>query len=173
MRPTLAINRSDTAVRRLAADHAGNIVPLFALANTGVYLGGGRLGEAIGSPIMLGIFLGYVLGKPIGILSASWVGELPQLRLRRTISWPVLGICGAVAGIASDDLVRGCRAKPCRLGVFLVEHCGLQRAVEFEPQPVLSSGRDLRHSRGPQDTGFSGEDDARRVWRPWYPSLLR
>ena len=75
------------------------VVPLFALANAGVYLGGGRLGNAIGSPIMLGVFLGYVLGKPIGILVASWAGELPQLRLRRTISWPVLGIGGAVAGI--------------------------------------------------------------------------
>ncbi len=75
------------------------VVPLFALANAGVYLGGGRLGDAIGSPIMLGIFLGYVLGKPIGILTASWLGELPALRLRRTISWPVLGIGGAVAGI--------------------------------------------------------------------------
>jgi protein-disulfide isomerase len=48
---------------------------------------------------MLGVFLGYVLGKPIGILTASFLGELPQLRLRRTISWPVLGIGGAVAGI--------------------------------------------------------------------------
>jgi Na+/H+ antiporter NhaA len=76
------------------------VVPLFALANAGVYLGGGRLGSAIGSPVMLGIFLGYVLGKPAGILSASWLGcRLPRLRLHRTISWPVLGIGGAVAGM--------------------------------------------------------------------------
>ena len=75
------------------------VVPLFALANAGVYLGGGRLGSAIGSPIMLGVFLGYVLGKPIGILTACWLGELPRLRLRRTLSWPVLGIGSAVAGI--------------------------------------------------------------------------
>jgi Na+/H+ antiporter NhaA len=75
------------------------IVPLFALANAGVYLGGGRLGQAVGSPIMLGIFLAYVVGKPLGILAASRVGALPQLGLRRTISWPVLGIGGAVAGI--------------------------------------------------------------------------
>ena len=75
------------------------VVPLFALANAGVYLGGGRLGEALGSPIMLGIFLGYVLGKPAGILAASRIGALPRLGLRRTISWPVLGIGGAVAGI--------------------------------------------------------------------------
>jgi len=75
------------------------VVPLFALANAGVYLGGGRLGDAIGSPVMLGIFLGYVLGKPIGSLAASCVGSIPRLDLRRTISWPVLGIGGAVAGI--------------------------------------------------------------------------
>jgi protein-disulfide isomerase len=75
------------------------VVPLFALANAGVYLGGGRLSGALGSPIMLGIFLGYVLGKPAGILVASWIGDLPRLRLRRTISWPVIGIGGTVAGI--------------------------------------------------------------------------
>jgi Na+/H+ antiporter NhaA len=75
------------------------VVPLFALANAGVYLGGGRLGDAIGSPVMLGIFLGYVLGKPAGILTASWIGSMPRLGLRRTISWPVLGIGGAVAGM--------------------------------------------------------------------------
>src|SRR6185437_5035405 len=75
------------------------VVPLFALANAGVYLGGGRLGNAIGSPVMLGIFLGYVLGKPAGILTASWIGCVRRFGLRRTISWPVLGIGGAVAGI--------------------------------------------------------------------------
>ena len=75
------------------------VVPLFALANAGVYLGGGRLGQALGSPIMLGITLGYVLGKPAGILAAARVGALPRFGLQRTISWPVLGIGGAVAGI--------------------------------------------------------------------------
>ena len=49
---------------------------------------------------MLGIFLGYVLGKPAGILIVSWIGSsMPRLGLRRTISWPVLGIGGAVAGM--------------------------------------------------------------------------
>ena len=75
------------------------VVPLFALANAGVYLGGGRLGQALGSPIMLGIFVGYVIGKPLGILAASRIGALPRFGLRRTISWPVLGLGGAVAGI--------------------------------------------------------------------------
>ena len=47
------------------------IVPLFALANAGIALDGGFLGDALTSPIMLGIVLGYVLGKPLGVLAAS------------------------------------------------------------------------------------------------------
>jgi NhaA family Na+:H+ antiporter len=48
------------------------IMPLFALANAGVALGGpGRGGD--GSAITLGIILGLVLGKPIGITLFSWL----------------------------------------------------------------------------------------------------
>src|SRR6201986_4513403 len=48
------------------------IVPLFALANAGVNLGGGVLTKALSSPITLGILLGYVVGKPIGVFTGSW-----------------------------------------------------------------------------------------------------
>ena len=60
------------------------VVPLFALANTGVDLGGGVLGEALRSPITWGIVAGLVLGKPIGITAAvllgrrAGIGRLPQ-----------------------------------------------------------------------------------------------
>jgi Na+/H+ antiporter NhaA len=60
------------------------VVPLFALANTGVDLGGGVLGEALRSPITWGIVAGLVLGKPIGITVAvllgrrAGIGRLPQ-----------------------------------------------------------------------------------------------
>ncbi|MGB0119923.1 MAG: Na+/H+ antiporter NhaA [Solirubrobacterales bacterium] len=60
------------------------IVPLFALANAGVDLGDGVLGEAMRSPLTWGIVLGLVVGKTIGIsigalgsLSLKW-GSLPQ-----------------------------------------------------------------------------------------------
>ncbi len=43
-------------------------VPLFALANAGVALGGDSLGTAFTSPVTLGAVAGLVLGKPIGIL---------------------------------------------------------------------------------------------------------
>ena len=43
------------------------IVPLFALANAGVVINGDSLSRAFGSPITLGIVVGYVVGKPLGI----------------------------------------------------------------------------------------------------------
>jgi protein-disulfide isomerase len=61
---------------------------------------GSLLGRAYSSPITLGILLGYVLGKPIGILGASAIAvSLPRLGLRRSLSWPVIAGGGAVAGI--------------------------------------------------------------------------
>jgi Na+/H+ antiporter NhaA len=76
------------------------VVPLFALANAGIHVTGSLLGDAIGSPITLGILVGYVVGKPLGIVGASWLASRPALRgPRPPISWPLLFGAGAVAGI--------------------------------------------------------------------------
>ncbi|HEY5342565.1 MAG TPA: Na+/H+ antiporter NhaA [Solirubrobacteraceae bacterium] len=76
------------------------IVPLFALANAGVHLSGGLLGDAAGSPITLGILGGYVIGKPLGIAGASWIASRPALRGPRSpLSPPLLAAGGAFAGV--------------------------------------------------------------------------
>jgi Na+/H+ antiporter NhaA len=75
------------------------IVPLFALANAGIHVNGGLLRDAVGSPITLGIFFGYVLGKPLGILGTSSLALRLPLGLRRGLSWPVIAGGGVVAGI--------------------------------------------------------------------------
>src|SRR4051794_17116312 len=74
------------------------IVPLFALANAGIHIDGQLLGDAIKSPVTLGIVFGYVLGKPLGILGASWLATRFG-GLRRALSWPVIAAGGAVAGV--------------------------------------------------------------------------
>jgi NhaA family Na+:H+ antiporter len=48
------------------------IVPLFALANAGVYLGGDLI-AALTNPITLGVIIGLVLGKQIGVTLFSWL----------------------------------------------------------------------------------------------------
>jgi Na+/H+ antiporter NhaA len=76
------------------------IVPLFALANTGIHLDADLLGDAVTSPITLGIFFGYVIGKPIGLVAATWLGTRRwALDIRPSLSWPVLSGGGAVAGV--------------------------------------------------------------------------
>ena len=76
------------------------IVPLFALANAGIHLTGKLLSDAISSPITLGIVIGYLVGKPIGIFAGSWLATRPALHgPRALISGPVLIAAGACAGI--------------------------------------------------------------------------
>jgi protein-disulfide isomerase len=76
------------------------IVPVFALANAGIHIDGNLLGDAVGSPVTLGILFGYVIGKPLGILGMSWLATRPWLAgLRRSLSWPVIAGGGTVAGI--------------------------------------------------------------------------
>jgi NhaA family Na+:H+ antiporter len=48
------------------------IVPLFALANAGVRVEGG-LGAALGNRVTLGVVVGLVLGKQIGVTLATWL----------------------------------------------------------------------------------------------------
>jgi Na+/H+ antiporter NhaA len=76
------------------------IVPLFALANAGIAIDSGFLERAFNSPITLGILFGYVAGKPLGILGASWlVARLSRERLRPPVGWAAVAGGGTIAGI--------------------------------------------------------------------------
>jgi protein-disulfide isomerase len=76
------------------------IVPLFALANAGVPISGGFLGRAFASPITLGILVGYVVGKPIGVTGGAWVAtRLSGGRIRPPVGWAALVGGGSIAGI--------------------------------------------------------------------------
>ena len=51
------------------------VVPLFAMANAGIPLSGELLGDAVSSPATLGVALGLVVGKPLGIGIATWLAR--------------------------------------------------------------------------------------------------
>jgi Na+/H+ antiporter NhaA len=103
------------------------IVPLFALANAGFHLSSGLIGDAVTSPITLGIVVGYVVGKPLGILCATWIATRPALHgPRPTVSWPVLTGGAAVAGIGftvslliSNLAFSGQRLDEAKLGILV------------------------------------------------------
>lgn len=76
------------------------IIPLFALANAGIGLSGGEIDAALSSRVALGVVVGLVIGKPLGIFLFTYAGvKLKMADLPRGVSFAhVLG-GGAVAGI--------------------------------------------------------------------------
>ncbi len=75
------------------------IMPLFALLNAGITFGGEAGGDMF-SAVMLGAFLGLLLGKPLGILGACWLARATGMaRLPEGISMPALLGTGFLAGI--------------------------------------------------------------------------
>jgi protein-disulfide isomerase len=75
-------------------------VPLFALANAGIAVDRDLLGRAFTSPITLGILFGYVVGKPVGIVGASWLySRLGGGRARPPVGWGAFAGGGTIAGI--------------------------------------------------------------------------
>jgi NhaA family Na+:H+ antiporter len=75
------------------------ILPLFALFNAGVYLGGDALGQTT-DPIAVGIILGLVLGKQIGVVGISWLSIKSGLAdLPDGVSWPHIWGASCLAGV--------------------------------------------------------------------------
>ena len=76
------------------------IVPVFALANAGIAIDRDFLRQAYTSPITLGILFGYAVGKPVGIVGATWINtRLSGGRVRPPVGWAALAGCGTIAGI--------------------------------------------------------------------------
>ncbi len=100
------------------------IVPLFALANAGIHLDGELLGDAATSPITLGILVGYVVGKPVGIIASAWLAARLG-RMRLVLSWPSIVGGGVIAGIGftvalliSNHAFDGQQLEEAKLGIF-------------------------------------------------------
>ncbi len=76
------------------------IVPLFAFANAGIAIDSELLERAVSSPVTVGIFLGYVLGKPLGIVGgAVLVTRLSRGGLRPPVGWAAVLGAGTIAGV--------------------------------------------------------------------------
>ena len=75
------------------------IMPLFALANTGIALTG-NWAEGLATPNSLGIFSGLLIGKPLGIALFSYLAiKLGISRLPNDVSWRHIIGAGFLGGI--------------------------------------------------------------------------
>jgi NhaA family Na+:H+ antiporter len=76
------------------------VIPVFALANAGVALDRDMLARAVGSPITLGVLVGLVVGKLVGIFGASLLAVRVGLgTLPRMVSRQQLAAAATLAGI--------------------------------------------------------------------------
>lgn len=75
------------------------IIPLFALANTGIRLQPGFYSQLL-SKNSLGIITGLVLGKPLGIIAFAWIAVKTKLSsLPGIATWRHIAGAGLLAGI--------------------------------------------------------------------------
>ncbi len=73
---------------------------MFALANAGLHLSGEQLARAFTSPVALGILIGYVVGKPLGIVaSTALTSALSRGRIRPPVGWGAVTAGGTLAGV--------------------------------------------------------------------------
>jgi len=99
------------------------IMPLFAFANAGLSLSFGDISNSV----TLAVFVGYAVGKPLGIMSFSWLAMRLRIAIRpRDLTWRLLAGGSVLAGIGftmalfianlsfSNDLLDG-----AKLGILL------------------------------------------------------
>ncbi len=140
------------------------VMPVFAFANAGVTIGGGEP-SAFGSQVILGIGLGLVLGKPIGVMAAAWVAVKAGIaELPSGVSWRqmfgVSALCGVgftmslfIGGLAFDDAALLDSAKmgilmasgiSALIGTGALLAVGTKKIAAADPaaDPVVATGGD-------------------------------
>jgi Na+/H+ antiporter NhaA len=137
------------------------IVPLFALANAGIVISGAFLSRAYTSPITLGIIVGYVVGKPIGITgSTALVTKLSGGRIRPPVGWASVLGGGTIAGIGftvslliASLAFTGTELEEATLGVLTAAvGASLATAVVFRLTSILPRRLRLRALVGTSET---------------------
>jgi Na+/H+ antiporter NhaA len=161
------------------------IVPLFGLANAGIAIDGKFLGTALTSSITIGVFLGYVLGKPLAVAGVSGlVTWVTKGRIRPAVGWASVLGTGTIAGIGftvsfliANLALRGPELAEAKLGVLAgavaasVLTWGIFRLVALLPKPqkavaLLGDAEELTdlipevdaerdHTRGPEDASVT------------------
>jgi Na+/H+ antiporter NhaA len=126
------------------------IVPLFGLANAGIAIDAQFLGRALRSPVTIGVFLAYVLGKPIAVTGvAALITWSTRGRIRPGVGWLTVLGAGTIAGIGftvsfliAELAFDGPELAEAKLGLLAA---GLVAAVltwaEFRLSDLLPKGR--------------------------------
>jgi hypothetical protein len=95
-----SLSPNDRLTRTWSGVSSYLIVPLFGLANAGIVIDAGFLGDALDSRVTLGVFFAYVVGKPLAITGVSGlVTWLSRGRVRPAAGWASVLGTGTIAGM--------------------------------------------------------------------------
>ncbi len=109
---------------RLSPVSAGLAVPFFALVSAGVPISGG--GSLLHDPIVIGVLIGLVVGKPVGVLGGTYlVTRLTRAELNEDLTWGQMlgvsmlaGIGFTVSLLVSDLTFTGAEADAAKTAVL-------------------------------------------------------
>ena len=94
--PDEARSPAERLEHRLVPLSSGVAVPFFALLSAGVVISAG----ALGTPVALGVALGLVVGKPVGVLGGAWVvTRFTRAELNDDIGWRDITGVAVLAGV--------------------------------------------------------------------------
>lgn len=94
------LKQSDRAMHTIHPISAGFAVPVFAFFTAGVFIEGISIFDVTNSPIALGIILGLVIGKPIGVVGVAWLmARFTKASLNSNLSWWDVATIGALSGV--------------------------------------------------------------------------
>ena len=90
-------HRAEHVIRPISA---GLAVPLFAFFAAGVGLQGTEVGEVLANPVAIGVILGLVVGKPIGVVGTALImARFTRAELSKDITWSDVAAVGLLSGI--------------------------------------------------------------------------
>lgn len=90
----------EKALDRFHPWSAGLCVPIFAFFAAGISVGGISITEAFTEPVSLGVLLGLVIGKPIGVLGLAWLAtRFTKAELNSSLFWGDILAIGFLAGV--------------------------------------------------------------------------
>ena len=156
------------------------IVPVFALANAGVAISLDVVQHAASSPITLGVVAGLVIGKPVGILGATWLARRVW-GLPLPVPWASLVGAATLAGIGftvslliADISFDGDNLEDAKLGILAASliaailSAAVFRGIRLLPAGMQSAGSesiadpivDLAEAVDPEVDHIRGPDDA-------------
>jgi Na+/H+ antiporter NhaA len=137
------------------------IVPLFALANAGIHIDGRFLARGFSGTVVLGLFIGYVVGKPVGIVAGSWLlTKLDRGGVGLPVGWAAVVGGGSVSGIGftvslliASIAFSGEQLDQAKLGVLSAALCASLLAwLVFRATALLPRSMRLRALIGSTET---------------------